>query len=695
MNFLTSLNESQLKAVIHPGGPLFVVAGAGTGKTKTLTSKIAYLILEGMDPSKILAVTFTNKAAREMKQRVIDMTGPYASSVWLYTFHAFGLQILRKHIAELPYGYRPNFTVIDDEDQKKIISDQIKDMGLDLKMFSVKALRNLFSLFKMKRIDDFEKTEEEKIFLRYQSYLRESQLVDFDDLLLYPLEILETIPKIKHYYQHYFQHVLVDEFQDTDHIQYRLLKILGEVHRQVFIVGDPDQSIYSFRGANYENARFFERDFNAEKIILEQNYRSTNLILQAANQLICFNMNRPAAKNLESDKGLGEAPYYHHAINDFQESFFIANEIQRLYHMGIPYDEMAVLYRNNVLSRMFEDTLIKSEIPYIIYGGISFYARREIKDALAFIRLALDFNQDFFLKRIINVPKRQIGLVSIQKLEQKAKDLNMSMFDALDIADVTPQAKKGMQEFKQMMLEIRESFNHMESLDEIMAVLMAKTKYIDSLREEGDDVADDRIENLMDLKTVFSRGDHYYEGDFYGKLKQQLDQISLYSDLDQDVEDTNRVRLSTYHQVKGLEFKVVFMVVMEEGIFPSDRSLGSSFEIEEERRVAYVGMTRAKEKLYLSYADQRMLYGSMRHGVPSRFIKESRLKVEEKEDFKYESMSSKHMLNTGDHVNHQIFGKGVVIRVDSDIATIAFDFPHGIKKILESHPSIRKVKKEN
>lgn len=695
MNFLTSLNESQLKAVIHPGGPLFVVAGAGTGKTKTLTSKIAYLILEGMDPTRILAVTFTNKAAREMKQRVIDMTGPYASSVWLYTFHAFGLQILRKHIAELPYGYRPNFTVIDDDDQKKIISDQIKDMGFDLKMFSVKGLRNLFSLYKMKRIDDFEKTEEERIFLRYQSYLRESQLVDFDDLLLYPLEIFETIPKIKTYYQNFFQHVLVDEFQDTDHIQYRLLKILGEVHRQVFIVGDPDQSIYSFRGANYENARFFERDFNAEKIILDQNYRSTNLILQAANQLIQFNLNRPAAKNLESDKGLGDAPYYHHAMNDFQESFFVANEIQRLHQLGIPYDEMAVLYRNNVLSRMFEDTFIKSEIPYIIYGGISFYARREIKDALAFIRLALDFNQDFYLKRIINVPKRQIGQVSLQKLEQKAKALNISMFKAIDHVEVTPQAIKGMQDFKQMMIEIHEAFLNMESLDEIMALLMAKTKYIESLREEGDDIADDRIENLMDLKTVFSRGDHYYEGTFTEKLIQQLDQISLYSDLDQDVEDINRVRLSTYHQVKGLEFQVVFMVVMEEGIFPGDRALGSSFEIEEERRIAYVGMTRAKQKLYLSYADQRMLYGSMRHSLPSRFLKESRIKTEENNEQEQIVSSSKHMLQTGDHVLHQVFGKGVVIRVDLDIATIAFDFPHGIKKILEIHPSIRKVKKEN
>lgn len=344
---------------------------------------------------------------------------------------------------------------------------------------------------------------------------------------------------------------------------------------------------------------------------------------------------------------------------------------------------------------MFEDTLIKSEIPYIIYGGISFYARREIKDALAFIRLALDFNQDFYLKRIINVPKRQIGQVSLQKLEQKAKDLGMSMFSAIDYVDVTPQAKKGMQEFKLMMKEIQDSLNDMESLDEIMAILMAKTKYIDSLKEEGDDIADDRIENLMDLKTVFSRGDHYYEGSFREKLIQQLDQISLYSDLDQDVEDINRVRLSTYHQVKGLEFKVVFMVVMEEGIFPGDRSLGSSFEIEEERRVAYVGMTRAKEKLYLSYADQRMLYGTMRYSQPSRFLKESRLKSEEKEIKIDRNTTSKHMLNTGDQIMHQVFGRGVVIRIDSDIATIAFDFPHGIKKILESHPSIRKVKKEN
>ena len=693
MNFLSSLNESQLQAVIHPGGPLFVVAGAGTGKTKTLTSKIAYLLLNGVEPDRILAVTFTNKAAREMKERIIDMTGPYAIGVWLFTFHAFGLQILRRHIAELPYGYRPNFTVIDDEDQKRIIGDQIKAMGLEIKMYSTKALSNLFSLYKMKRIFDFERSDEEKIFKRYQSYLRENQLVDFDDLLLYPLEIFETLPELRKTYQSKFQHILVDEFQDTDHIQYRLLKLLGEKHKQVFVVGDPDQSIYSFRGANYENARLFENDFKAEKIILDKNYRSTNLILKAANQLIKHNINRPAAKNLESDMGLGEAPYYHRAANDFQEAFFVANEIQRLNQQGIAYEDMAVLYRNNVLSRMFEDTFIKAEIPYTIYGGISFYARREIKDALAFIRLALDFNQDFYLKRIINVPKRSIGLVSVQKLEACAKDLNLSMMEAIDHVEISGQTKKSMLEFKHMMEAIRLGFDAMEDLEEIMPFLMGKTGYIDSLRQEKDDIADDRIENLLDLKTVFARGDQYYEGTFIEKLTAQLDQISLYSDLDKEMLDENRVRLSTYHQVKGLEFKVVFMVVLEEGIFPSDRSIASSYELEEERRVAYVGMTRAKERLYLSYADQRMLYGSMRRNIPSRFVMESRLDEVRDHVIQNHTATIDHILKTGDKVLHQIFGEGVVIRVDDEIATIAFGFPHGIKKILESHPSIRKIRK--
>lgn len=692
MNWLATLNESQLKAVIHPGGPLFVVAGAGTGKTKTLTSRIAYLIMNGVNPKHILAVTFTNKAAREMKQRVVEMTGPHAMSVWLYTFHAFGLQILRRHIAELPYGYRPNFTVIDEDDGKKIVQDQIKALGLDTKKYSIKGLKNLISLYKSRRMDGFERTDEEKIYQKYQDYLKENQLVDFDDLLLYTLELFENYPVIRDRYQTYFEHILVDEFQDTDQIQYKVLHILGKVHKNVFVVGDPDQSIYAFRGANYENARHFREDFGADTVVLEQNYRSTNQILKAANQLIAYNFDRPAAKNLESDLGLGESPIIHHAQNDYRETFFVVNEIQRLKQLGIPYDEMAVLYRNNALSRLFEDAMIKAGIPYIIYGGISFYERKEIKDALAYIRVVLDPTQDFYLKRIINVPKRAIGLVSLQKLEARAKELGVSMFEAIDYVDVTPAAKKSMLEFKALITDMETGFDDMVDLEQIMPYLMSKTGYLDMLKAEGDEIADDRINNLKELQSVFTRGDIYYEGSFLERLTQQLDQIALYTDLDQDFDDVDHVRLATYHQVKGLEFTVVFMVVMEENIFPSDRSLMNPQEMEEERRVAYVGITRAKKKLYMSYADSRMIYGSMRYSYPSRFIQESRIKVDEPKTI-YDGEQTSHLLKTGDHVEHSVFGRGVVIRVDDDIATIAFAMPHGIKKILESHPSIRKVKK--
>ncbi|PKK97578.1 MAG: hypothetical protein CVV58_00520 [Tenericutes bacterium HGW-Tenericutes-3] len=692
MNWLTTLNESQLKAVIHPGGPLFVVAGAGTGKTKTLTSRIAYLIMEGVDPRHILAVTFTNKAAREMKQRVVDMTGPHAMSVWLYTFHAFGLQILRRHIAELPYGYRPNFTVIDEDDGKKIVQESIKSLGLDTKMFSVKALKNLISLYKSRRMDGFERTDEEKIYQKYQDYLKDNQLVDFDDLLLYTLELFEKYQEVRSRYQTYFEYILVDEFQDTDQIQYKVLEILGKVHKNVFVVGDPDQSIYAFRGAKYENAQNFLKDFGAEQIILEQNYRSTNNILKAANQLIQYNMDRPAAKTLESDLGAGELPIYHHAQNDYRETFFVVNEIQRLKSLGIPYDEMAVLYRNNALSRLFEDAMIKAGIPYIIYGGISFYERKEIKDALAYIRVTLDPTQDFYLKRIINVPKRSIGLVSLQKLELTARELGISMFEAIDYVQVTPSAKKSMLEFKALITNMEQGFKDMVDLEQIMPYLMGQTKYIDMLKAEGDEISDDRINNLKELQSVFTRGDIYYEGSFIERLQQQLDQIALYSDMDQDVDDFDHVKLATYHQVKGLEFTVVFLVVMEENIFPSDRSLMNPREMEEERRVAYVGITRAKKKLYFSYADQRMVYGSMRYSYPSRFIQESRVKYDEPKTI-YQNEQSSHLLKTGDHVEHNVFGSGVVIRVDDDIATIAFSMPHGIKKILESHPSIRKVRK--
>jgi DNA helicase-2/ATP-dependent DNA helicase PcrA len=627
-----------------------------------------------------------------MKQRVIDMTGPHAMGVWLYTFHAFGLQILRRHIAVLPYGYRPNFTVIDEDDGKKIIQDQIKELGLDIKQYSIKGLKNLISLYKSRRLEGFERTDEEKIYKKYQTYLRENQLVDFDDLLLYTLELLEDYPEIRTKYQTYFEHILVDEFQDTDAIQYKVMKILAELHKNVFVVGDPDQSIYAFRGANYENSTLFQKDFHAQMIVLEQNYRSTNQILKAANQLIQYNFNRPASKNLESDLGHGEAPIYHHAQSDFRESFFVVNEIQRLHQLGILYEEMAVLYRNNALSRLFEDAMIKEGIPYIIYGGISFYERREIKDALAYIRVILDPNQDFYFKRIVNVPKRSIGLVSLQKLELRAKELGVSMFESIEYTELTPAAKHSLLEFKKLIMEMNQDFGDMVDMSQIMPYLMVKTGYVDMLKAEGDEISDDRINNLKELQTVFTRGDIYYEDSFLERLTQQLDQIALYSDIDKDVTEFDHVKLATIHQVKGLEFRVVFMVVMEENIFPSDRSLMNPQDMEEERRIAYVGITRAKQKLYFSYADQRMVYGSMRYSYPSRFIQESKVKVDEPKTI-YQAPTESHLLKTGDQIEHSVFGKGIVVRIDDDIATIAFAMPHGIKKILESHPSLRKIRK--
>ncbi|MBE0700700.1 MAG: UvrD-helicase domain-containing protein [Acholeplasmataceae bacterium] len=692
MNWLATLNESQLNAVTHPDGPLFVVAGAGTGKTRTLTSRIAYLIMNGVESKRILAVTFTNKAAKEMKQRVVDMVGPHAIDVWLYTFHAFGLQMLRRHIAELPYGYRSNFSVIDEEDGKKIIQEQIKELGLDTKKFSLRGLKNLISLYKSRRIEKIKDTDEEKIYQRYQDYLKENQLVDFDDLLLYTYELLDENQTIREYYQSHFHHILVDEFQDTDAIQYNILKLLGIKHKNVFVVGDPDQSIYGFRGANYRNSQLFMTDFEAEQVLLEQNYRSTNQILKAANQLIKFNLDRPAAKVLESDLGSGINPIYHHAQTDYRETYFVINEIERLVQQGYMYQDMAILYRNNALSRLFEDTLMKQRIPYIIYGGISFYERKEIKDALAYVRVVLDPHQDFYFKRIINVPRRQIGMISLQKLELKSKELGVSMFEAIEYVELSSTAKISLVNFKKMIHEMNQDFHQMINLDQIMPYTLNKVGYIEMLRAEGDEISDDRINNLKELQTVFTRGDMYYEGSFLEKTTQLLDQIALYTDMDKEVDDDNQVKLATIHQVKGLEFKIVFMVVMEENIFPSDRSLMYPSDLEEERRIAYVGITRAKERLYLSYSDQRMVFGTMRFSYPPRFIQETKVDVYQPRTIE-QAEGISNLLKTGDRVEHSMFGLGVVVRVDDDIATIAFGMPHGIKKILESHPSIRKLKK--
>lgn len=689
MEFLKDINKQQFEAVTHDVGSVFVIAGAGTGKTRTLTMRIAYLIAQGYDPSRIMAVTFTNKAAKEMKSRVIDMVGPSASQVWMYTFHAFGLQILRKHIHLLPYGYLLNFNIIDEEDAKVIIKEVIKSLNLEPKDYSMKHQRHIISLYKTSRLDAFEFNDEENIYLGYVRYLREHQFVDFDDLILYTQELLKTNEEIRTYYQQYFEHILIDEFQDTDVIQYDIIKMLGITHKNVFVVGDPDQSIYAFRGSHYANNQKFLKEFSASQIILDQNYRSTNDILHAANLLINHNQNRILGKLLKSDLGKGKQVHFYTAQNDYQETYFVIDEIRKLKREGAEYSDIAILYRNNALSRIFEDALIKEGLPYKIYGGISFYERKEIKDAIAYIHVILDPIENFYLKRIINVPRRGIGQSTIAKLEAHAREEGLSMFDAIDTVNINGKSKQALLEFKEIIESIQTSIQDITHLDEFLANVLDISGYMDMLKADHDEMSEDRISNLKELVTVFKRSEGYYEGNTKQKVQQLLDQIALYTSLDKSSDD-EAIILSTIHQVKGLEFKAVFMVVMEEGIFPSDFSLVDPRELEEERRVCYVGVTRAKRNLYISHAQRRMVYGQFKMNFASRFLREMKQEKKVEDSISSSIQQQKTYLSKGDKVTHTVFGDGVVITMDEDVATIAFPAPHGIKRIVESHPALKK-----
>ena len=696
MNWLERLNEQQKKAVMHPSGPLFVVAGAGTGKTRTLTSRVAYLIEHmNVNPGSILAVTFTNKAAREMKERLLDLVGPYAENVWIYTFHAFGVQVLRKEIEKLNLGYNTKFNIIDEDDAKSIVKEAIKALNLDSKRYKSTELRNKISAYKHFKQDYFNDDYERNIYQKYQSELLANNLLDFDDLQVYTHKLLKENFEVRSYYRSLFEHILVDEFQDTDNLQYEILSFLmkDNGNQNLFVVGDPDQSIYSFRGANYENARRFLTDFKNEEnqTTLDLNYRSTNQILEYANRLIKNNQNRPAKKNLNSELGQGIEPVFATTNTDYQEAFMVADEIIRLINDGYNYSEIAILYRTNALSRIYEDVLIRSNIPYIIYGGMSFYHRREIKDILAYIRLLVNPSLDFYFKRIINVPRRAIGQTTVNNLIAHAKLVNTSLFRGIETFSASNKVKTQLTDFISLIEGLQEYLYQIDDIGHIVMEVASKTGYLQMLEAENDDVALDRIENIKELVSIFKQGNQFYEGTSHEKLQQLLDQIALYTELDK-VDGDNAVILSTYHQVKGLEFKTVFMVAMEDGIFPSMRSFFDIKDLEEERRIAYVGITRARERLYLTKSNQRMLYGTTNNHLPSRFINEARPKEEQK------TISTKpldkvitNLLDKGEKVKHEIFGEGLVISVDNEIATIAFAYPHGIKKLLENHPAIKKI----
>lgn len=691
---LTKLNEQQQKAVQEIEGAVSVLAGAGTGKTRTLTYRIAYMIYEGIPASEIVAMTFTNKAAFEMKQRVIDLVGTKAEEISISTFHSFCARFLRNEIHHLDDKYTSRFLIIDEADSKQIIRDTVKELKYDVNEYNSNRLKNKFSKFKNKQLDylDF---DDLVIYKAYNQYLRDNNSLDFDDLINYTVELLKRNDNIKKYYNDRYKYLLVDEFQDTNIAQYELIKLLSGKNKNIFTVGDPDQSIYAFRGANYHNQKRFIEEYNPKVIILEENYRSTNKILEAANRLISNNLGRIGEKELKSSLGDGSDVIFETRHSDIDEAYFVTRAINILINGNYKYNDIAVLYRSNSISRIFEEAFLKANIPYVIYGGTSFFARKEIKDILAYIRVVLNPDDNISLKRIINTPRRKIGQVTVSKLENYANLYNLSLYDSLTKADLGTATNRNLKEVKNILDTIKEEILKANELEDIIDVVNSLSGYRDMLINEGEE-SKDRLENIQELKAIFYNAKIENRGSNIEILEKLLDDLALKTNLDID-DSHNTVKLSTVHQVKGLEFKVVFLVALEETIFPNQASMLTSFELEEERRVCYVAATRAKERLILSHANQRYRFGSLKALDQSRYIREMK---PEDESIKIrvikpqENVSENLQINLGDKVIHDTFGPGLVVSLDDEVIRVAFKIEFGVKIFKKGHPALRKVKTE-
>lgn len=696
---LDTLNKEQREAVTTTEGPLLVLAGAGSGKTRVLTTRIAYLIEEvGIAPEHILAITFTNKAAKEMKDRVFQMLGGIAYQIQISTFHSFGLLIVRENVDML--GYQSNFTILDSDDSLTVIKKIMKEMGLDQKEYNPRAIKNRISGAKNEMLspiqyEQFANTDFEQkvldVYYAYEKKLKATNSVDFDDLLLLPLQLFKDHPNLLQDYQERFQYILVDEYQDTNMAQYLLIKMISARYKNVCVVGDNDQSIYSFRGANYRNILNFEKDYKKPKVImLEENYRSTKNILNAANGVIQNNKERKD-KNLWTHNEEGDKVVYHRSTDEKDEAFYVTHEIQKLLLKGIAPEQIAVLYRTNAQSRSIEDVLLRENIPYKVIGSFYFYNRKEIKDLIAYMKLIYNPKDDTSLLRIINTPKRGIGAKTIEHLTEKARIEGISLFDAIE-------SGKEMQ-FKQLIETlIAEKDN--SSLTELVDLILSQSGMREELESEKSMEADIRLENLEEFKTITK---NFEERNGIISLDEFLMEISLVTDIEEHKNRTDVVTLMTVHSAKGLEFDYVFMIGLEEGIFPHQNSFLEADGIEEERRLCYVAMTRARKKLWLVNAKRRTLYGMDHMNPPSRFLQEVDDSYIEK-DFKESTASQKVdtfvskvdssvEYNIGDHIVHDTFGTGVVVGVEKSILTIAFPHPTGIKKLLKGHKSIRKVEK--
>ena len=726
-SLLTGLNKEQQQAVQHTEGPLLILAGAGSGKTKVLTVRIAHLLAQGVNPYEILAITFTNKAAKEMKSRVEGLVGDVANRIWLSTFHSFCAKFLRFELDNF-LGYNSNFTIYDTSDSQAVIKGALKALNLDDKYYPVGAMiaaisdaknKLLFASDFRKQARDFYQQKVADVYEYYERELRKNNALDFDDLLLVAVKLLQSNEAVLDKYSKRFRYVMIDEYQDTNHAQYLLAKLLASHWKNIAVVGDADQSIYAWRGADIQNILDFEKDYpNCTSIKLEQNYRSTKIILDAANAVIENNEGRPK-KNLWTDKTEGAKIQHFTAQSEHEEAAFIGDTIAKKHDIhGVPYGDMAILYRTNAQSRVLEEALIKRALPYIMVGGTKFYDRKEIKDVLAYLRVLYNPFDDLSLLRIINVPKRSIGATTVAKLQDYARANGTSLFMTLTqlhlVDSIKGKTKEKLEEFGILIFTLVAEMEDRTVLD-ILESILDRTGYLAQLEESTDPQDQARAENIGELLSVAK---DFQDTNPSGTVEDFLEQVALVNDVDSFEQEESKVTLMTLHAAKGLEFPIVFLGGLEEGLFPHSRTLMNPEEIEEERRLAYVGITRAEKELYISNATTRTVFGRTSSYLPSRFIDEIpeelvdglRAKRKVPDDIKrhvpqHMSVTSRPVTKPivrneviadwkiGDTAIHSKWGNGKVINVAGEGAgmKLTIEFPtQGVRVVMAKFAPVKK-----
>lgn len=695
---LDTLNETQLEAVKTTDGPILILAGPGSGKTRVITYKIAYLLEQGLaKPWEILAITFTNKAAKEMKSRLESLIEEDIKGMQISTFHSFGLKIVKENYDF--FNLNRNFTILDESDSISVIKKILKELNLDEKQYNPRSIKHKISSSKNELVDAkkfkmYAHTDIEeniaKVYEKYQDRLVRNSTVDFDDLLMMPIELFKKNKTALEHYQNKYKYVFIDEYQDTNEAQYLLSRMITEKRNNICVVGDECQSIYSWRGANFKNILNFEKDYkNAKVILLEQNYRSTKRIIEAANSVIKNNKEKKD-KHLWTENSDGAKIKYMRCYDEKDEVLNIINQIKKFKEDGVSYKEMVVLYRTNAQSQSIERGFIENTIPYKVVGSYAYFNRKEIKDLVSYLRLINNKDDDVSLLRAINAPKRGIGTKTIEKLEEKANENNTSIFDSIE------SGKELI--FKNLILDINKKMKDKSFVEFIELVLdtsglRAEYEIEKTIENEA------RLENLEEFKSIAKNFEDYNPG---ATLEEFLMEISLISDVKETKEEDEVVTLMTMHAVKGLEFDVVFVTGLEEGLFPHSNSMFDEAELEEERRIFYVAITRAKKVLYLTNARSRVLFGKIQSNVPSRFIEEinpddveklfeenkstKEIKISKKDNFNDENLE----LKVGDHVEHNAYGKGIVVSIQKSVATIAFSNSVGIKKILTTYKGLKK-----